>query len=81
MSTFTAEGRFLTSAGERGFHRRAGEFNSPRGVAVGETEAVFLLPTVILSSQLSVAVFVYCLWCLYSFYYTIPHLFEQYRAV
>ena len=42
FSTFTTEGRFLTSAGVRGVCRRAGEFNSPRGVAIGETGTVFI---------------------------------------
>ena len=42
ISMFTTEGRFLMSAREKGVHRRAGEFNSSRGVAVGETGAVFL---------------------------------------
>ena len=42
FSTFTTEGRYLTSVGSRGLCRREGEFNSPRGVAVGQTGAVFL---------------------------------------
>ena len=42
FSTFTTEGRYLTSVGSRGQRRRVGEFNSPRGVAVGETGRVFL---------------------------------------